>query len=830
MRVDEFRAWLEAAGQAQEGIATRLANCKAVERWHGDLDTAFDRDRCATLLSQLAYTAQDKASGKPNPSLIPINGDLNNGLATYRSAITLYVRFRDDTSGARRSNGLTREAVLAAMDECDSLGLEAFLRRYAFGVPRDYWVKRPASDTRYPAKAIVGVAHSRMPGGKVRNSADFSGGNGSNGANTVLRALGFEIVEAGAPYATPPVRTGTADQIRQFVIAHYFEPARHKGEVEVVLVSGAIHRDMGLENAMPNVCQVLDGKLLAAEAQVELINREGPPAGSTARYTFSLVPSSRVREGRKDFAPMPEPTNLILYGPPGTGKTYRTAFEAVQLCDGEAPEDRAELMARYAELVKAERIGFVTFHQSFSYEDFVEGLRPVTNSVGEAAGEGRAAPTGFSLEPQDGIFKLMADLAASNRGHFKSAPGGKIDRASKVFKMSLGRSWASEDDAIFQDAIRDGYVVLGWGGDIDWSDKRFDEWAAIKERWREDHPDASSNDPNISQMVTFRINMQVGSLVVISDGNRKFRAIGEIKGPYQFVAGPNGEYNHRRSVRWLWHGDKSLPRELVYEKELSQVSAYQLNSRNIKWDGLEQIIAGGDAAAPTSGTPDPHVLIIDEINRANVSKVFGELITLIEPDKRLGMANALEVRLPYSKQDFGVPANLHIIGTMNTADRSVALLDTALRRRFRFVEVAPDATKVAEMVDGVALRQVFEAINARIEYLLDRDHCIGHALFMGAGGDSRAAIHATMRDKVIPLLQEYFFEDWSRIAAIVGKGFLEEYTLQVPTAVAAFGGPKSSWRVRDPFPDNACAILLSKDGQQADATAETPLEDEQHEA
>lgn len=195
---------------------------------------------------------------------------------------------------------------------------------------------------------------------------------------------------------------------------------------------------------------------------------------------------------------MPSATNLILYGPPGTGKTYATAAEALEICNGpgSAPLERKELMEVYQSLHRKGRIGFVTFHQSFSYEEFVEGLRPVT---GEESDDGPATG-GFSLKPHDGIFKQIANLAAENRGHAVAVENSLLDRTQKIFKMSLGRSWAAEDDAIFQDAIRDGYIVLGYGGEVDWSDPRFDKWEAIKERWREDHPAATGNDPNMSQM------------------------------------------------------------------------------------------------------------------------------------------------------------------------------------------------------------------------------------------------------------------------------------------------------------------------------------------
>ena len=206
---------------------------------------------------------------------------------------------------------------------------------------------------------------------------------------------------------------------------------------------------------------------------------------------------------------------------------------------------------------------------------------------------------------------------------------------------------------------------------------------------------------------------------------------------------------------------------------------------------------------------EEHVLIIDEINRANISKVFGELITLIEPDKRLGKSEQLKVTLPYSEIDFGVPANLHIIGTMNTADRSIALLDTALRRRFRFEEIAPQADLLPANVDGVPLRKVLEVINERIEYLHDREHRIGHAFFMGDGGKSRGAIDATMRDRVIPLLQEYFFDDWSRIAAVTGDGFVEKRKLRVPPGVEA-NEDRWSWAVRSQFAPDAYDRLVGE--------------------
>ena len=173
----------------------------------------------------------------------------------------------------------------------------------------------------------------------------------------------------------------------------------------------------------------------------------------------------------------------------------------------------------------------------------------------------------------------------------------------------------------------------------------------------------------------------------------------------------------------------------------------------------------------------PYVLIIDEINRGNVSQIFGELITLIEDDKRLGKDEALEVTLPYSKTPFGVPSNVYIIGTMNTADRSVEALDTALRRRFSFVEMPPQYEGLSQLeveIEGFTLKRILQTINNRIEVLLNKDNLIGHSYFLSVkdAGD----LKAVFQNKIMPLLQEYFFGDYGKIGMVLGGGFVEKKT------------------------------------------------------
>ncbi|MFN0149207.1 MAG: AAA family ATPase [bacterium] len=356
-----------------------------------------------------------------------------------------------------------------------------------------------------------------------------------------------------------------------------------------------------------------------------------------------------------------------------------------------------------------------------------------------------------------GVFKQAATHA---RELFESkiATGGEVDlKGRRLFKMSLGDSTKSEKDWIYLDCLERGQVCLGFGDHTDFSG--CDSLTTVRERYMSEHPEGKETDFAPTAVHYLKNELRDRDLVLVSDGNTRFRAIGEVVGPYAFKARAEG-YEQTRSVRWLWNSSESVPVSILSSKRLSQMSIYLIDQDAVNWDALRELLS----PKRTLGQAPNCVLVIDEINRANLAKTFGEIITLVEPSKRLGQPDEQQTELPYSGQLLGVPPNLYLIGTMNTADRSITLMDTALRRRFTFREMRPRLDLLEPDVEGINLRALLEAMNLRIERLFDRDHVLGHTYFMGVG--SFEELVARFQGQIIPLLQEYFFEDWRRIQQV----------------------------------------------------------------
>ena len=439
--------------------------------------------------------------------------------------------------------------------------------------------------------------------------------------------------------------------------------------------------------------------------------------------------------------------NVILYGPPGTGKTYSAIQYAVAIVEEKSiakvkAEDYGEVFSRYLKYKDDGIIAFTTFHQSFSYEEFIEGIRPVVSPEEKAD-----ANKEIEYEIHDGIFKAFCDNAGNPVGEKADADLG-IGKNPTVWKVSLE---AAGDNPTRTECIENNHIRIGW-----------DEYGENISDATDFGEHGGSNVLN-----AFYNKMQIGDIVLSCYSSKTIDAIGVVTGePEWHNEYPN--YKRMRNVRWLvkginedivdLNGGRAMTLSTVYKLSVSVSDVLQM-LRKLKSDLFKE-----EVKVPN------RVFIIDEINRGNISKIFGELITLIESSKRIGASEQLRARLPYSGQNFGVPDNVYIIGTMNTADRSIALIDSALRRRFSFVEMQPNSTILKGVsVENINIAQMLDTINKRITVLLDREHTIGHSYLLPLRKSATIETLAEIfENSIVPLLQEYFYDDYEKIQLVLG--------------------------------------------------------------
>lgn len=439
--------------------------------------------------------------------------------------------------------------------------------------------------------------------------------------------------------------------------------------------------------------------------------------------------------------------NTILYGPPGTGKTYSAIQYAVAIVE-EKPiakvkaEDYEEVFSRFLEYKDNGIIAFTTFHQSFSYEEFIEGIRPVVSPEEKAD-----ASNEIEYEIHDGIFKAFCDNAGKPVGGKADADLG-IGKNPTVWKVSLE---AAGDNLTRTECMENNHIRIGW-----------DEYG-------ENISDATDFGEHGGSNVlsAFYNRMQIGDIVLSCYSSKTIDAIGVITGEPEWHD-EYPQYKRVRNVKWLVKGINEDIVDLNGGRTMTLSTVYKLS---VSVSDVLQMLRSLKPDLFTKKVKIPNrVFIIDEINRGNISKIFGELITLIEPSKRIGASEQLRAKLPYSGQDFGVPNNVYIIGTMNTADRSIALIDSALRRRFSFVEMQPDSTTLEGVhVENINIAKMLDTINKRITVLLDREHTIGHSYLLPLRKSATIETLAEIfENSIVPLLQEYFYDDYEKIQLVLG--------------------------------------------------------------
>ncbi|EGK8092789.1 AAA domain-containing protein [Campylobacter lari] len=442
------------------------------------------------------------------------------------------------------------------------------------------------------------------------------------------------------------------------------------------------------------------------------------------RNALSISNNKEIRNNENEISNKKEnqnpPLNQILYGPPGTGKTYHTINKALEIISKvekiqiPSKDDRKNRKELFDEYVKNGQIVFTTFHQSYGYEEFVEGIKPIINND-ENSQE-------LKYEIKNGVFKELCDKSLKNYiSSIQNENETDLDKLIFEFANYINQNFLDKGNEFpLENKVNVKKILLN-----------------SKDEYRSFLLGGSIKSPQ-------RLTIDVIKRDYLDFINGRILSFKDIKPKYDSQSD--------------YHGNATY--YFMFYKKLKEFESLQNEKFKIKKDNLK-----------------PYIIIIDEINRGNVSKIFGELITLIEPSKRIDESEGLKVTLPYSGEKFGVPKNVYIIGTMNTADRSITSLDTALRRRFEFIEMIPKPNVLSDNCEGVNLKELLKAINTRIEYLLDREKTIGHAFFIGI--ENLEKLKNVFQNKIIPLLQEYFYNDYALIDAVLNKnGMLENVIVE----------------------------------------------------
>ncbi len=488
----------------------------------------------------------------------------------------------------------------------------------------------------------------------------------------------------------------------------------------------------------------------------DVFNCSNLPEFSFKAFTEdNLNEKSQVKN--KDNKNMSTPTterdfskNTILYGPPGTGKTYNTVNYAVAIIEGKPlekvqNEEYENVFQRYKEYKQKGFIEFTSFHQSYGYEEFIEGIKPVIDFADDQQKD-------VQYEISSGLFKSFCDKALQPVFKNQKQELG-VNDSPTIWKVSLESTYENKTRT---ECLKNNHIRIGY----------------------DSYGETITNDMNFDCggkyiLNAFISNMRIGDIVMSCYNNTTIDAIGVVTGDYEWHS-EYEKYKRLRKVNWLVKNIREDILDINNGVTFTLSTVYRLKI-SLK-DVMDIIKKYSNFKNFVEEKKKNYVFIIDEINRGNISKIFGELITLIEETKRIGKSEELKVRLPYSKEVFGVPNNVYILGTMNTSDRSIAAIDTALRRRFSFKEMLPNANLLKGVkVGDVDIEQMLEVMNKKITALYDREHTIGHSYLLPLKKDNSLDNLANIfENKIIPLLQEYFFEDYEKIQLVLGDNYKDD--------------------------------------------------------
>jgi 5-methylcytosine-specific restriction enzyme B len=687
------------------------------------------------------------------------------------------------------------------------------------------------NDKFYPPKEILRIAYKLATGDDIKEEG-FSGGEFTN---KIFRKLGFQIsIKANSInyYAVGTVwYTGNIgdDQTERFItngiwvngkddkksihitkevkkgdllaLKSSFATKQGKSILRVKCIGEVIHNENDGENL------VVKWQDDFKSFDIEGLGKYRSTIDRVAKEDIDAIfYNETIETNLEKTTTMEFSLNTILYGPPGTGKTYNTVNKALEIIGYDVENnDRKTIKAAFDKYVKEGQIVFTTFHQSMSYEDFIEGIKPETKE------------DKVIYNIKDGIFKTIANKAFSSLIKQNSQPlenyvSPTFDQLHNDFLDSI-KPFEGTDDFIFKTIYNHDIKLVDINGST----------IVVMFRWQ----DVKKSTPAVQRFVVTK-----DKLKLLFEGGVNPHTIKSLKIAFAPFMQHNLSVFYAVYKKFYEFIESSTESKTIDEVEI--VDDFSFEEIDEEWALKDE--KGRKAAIDKSNN---YVLIIDEINRANVSQIFGELITLIEDDKRIGNKEELKLTLPYSKKEFGVPPNLYIIGTMNTADRSVEALDTALRRRFVFEEMMPldellspqsmvwklwwdyidydwnnkeykeienklyqflgfseeqnnrdfkeslwqpmksekkpnktqiDVLKILKFENGINLQKLLIAINTRIEVLLNRDNLIGHSYFLNVS--CIKDLKNAFKNKIIPLLQEYFFGDYGKIGLVLGEGFV----------------------------------------------------------